>query len=286
MTVTVCIASRGRPEECYKTVASMYETVALPETRVVVAVDDDDPTLKQYYPLRMDYGVAPRESSLGAKYNRAASYAPVGTTVYVLGIDDAYPCTPGWDKLLMEASEKFEDGIGAVYFGNKESVDCQLPEAHALTKGFIEQVGFFCPPYFPYWYHDTWMDEIARMTRRYVWADIKLDKHGASESKEKHTTTRLREVAFWIKFYDATLPMRINKALEMIHKLDYPEWLRVQLVQDLHSTVNHCWSRNSLLRDRPDDFERNFGAETGKDAGYEKIKAQAEAIMNNIRSGT
>lgn len=284
MTVTVCIASRGRPNECRKTIEALYARSILPGTEVVVALDEDDPRLPEYTMLR-NVTVAPREISLGAKYNRAAANAPDGTTVYVIGIDDAYLSTKGWDKIIFDAAQQFEDGIGAVYFGERKDVDCQLPDVYAFTKGFIEEVGFFCPPYFPTWYHDTWMDEIARMTRRYVWVDVNLEKHGESETKG-HKTIRLRDVGFWIKFYDATLPMRISKALEMIGKLDYPEWLRTQLLQDLHCTVNHCWSRNSILRDFPERFEREFGAETGKDDGYQAIKAQAEAIMDRASAGT
>ena len=197
MTVCVCIASRGRPNELRRTIEQMCDRSVLLDTHYAVAIDDDDPECLEYGNLVVrKFGVgisAPREISLGAKYNRAASYARSGTTLYVLGVDDCCFSTIGWDKKLLDAAAKFQDGVGAVYFGPKHDDPYQLPESFAVTKGWIDQVGFFCAPHFPFWWHETWVDEIVRMTGRYVWADVQWDKHGEHLNKTQRRIRRMEK---------------------------------------------------------------------------------------------
>ncbi len=276
MSVCICIPSRGRPEELSKTVAAGSFKAEYPSTSFAIALDDDDPS--EYTGGHR----APRENSLGAKYNRAASYAPADTTLYVLGVDDCYPKDSGWDVALRDAAEKFKDGVGVVYFGPRSADPFQLPEGIAVTKGWIDQVGVFCPTYFPYWWHDTWIDELARFTGRYVWANIDWHKHGATEAPGKHKTMRMREVSWWAKFFDATRQMRVDKAVEMLNRLDYPEWLRAQLKQEMLMKANHLWRRNGGLRDNGKQFEREYGAESAPDPGYDQIKAEASAMLAEI----
>ncbi len=282
MTVCVCISSRGRPLELEKTVE---ETLARATCggSVVAAIDDDDAA---------DYGFlgtrARRENSLGAKYNRAASYAPPDTSLFVLGVDDCYLSTRGWDERLLQAASKFEDGVGVVYFGGKSKDFGQLPDGMAVTKGWIDQVGFFMPPYFPFWWHDTWVDELARMTGRYVWADVSWEKFGKTEQAGTHKTTRMREVSWWARFFDSTRQMRVNKSVEMINRLDYPEWLRTQLKQEMQATANMLWRRNALVRDYGKQFEGTYGggAAPAPDLGYVQIRAEAETLLGQVSKRT
>lgn len=274
MTVTVCIASRGRPHELSRAIGSALASAEYTSTSFAVALDDDDPS-EYTSGFR-----APRENSLGDKYNRAVSYAPEDTKLYVLGVDDCYLSTPGWDKVLLDAAAKFQDGIGVVYFGGKSGESFQLPDGMAVTKGWLDQVGFFCPSLFPFWWHDTWIDELARMTGRYVWANVEWNKFGHTEKTGAHKTTRMREVSWWARFFDSTRQLRVDKALEVIGGLDYPEWHRAQLKQEMQATANMLWRRNGILRDRGHEFEKNYGAETAPpDAGYQQIKTEAYAML-------
>jgi hypothetical protein len=286
MTVCVCIASRGRPEELRRTIKEMHERCAFLDTHFSVALDNDDPSLEAYKSIPLDFNksIEDRENSLGAKYNRAASEARSGTTVYVLGIDDCFISTEAWDKKLMEATAKFKDGVGCVYFGPKKDM-FDLPDGIAVTRGWIDQVGFFMPPYFPFWWHDTWVDELARMTGRYVWANLDWDKFGKTEQAGEHKTTRMREVSWWARFFDSTRQMRVDKALEMIGQLDYPEWYRAQLRHQMQAVANIMWRRNGLVRERGKDFERTYGSEgqLAPDAGYIKIRDEAEAMLAGLK---
>lgn len=278
MTVAVCIASRGRPEELKHTLMAAHRLATEPMTQFNVAIDTDDTTMynwsNRYNDPAVWYCCAERENSLGAKYNRASGLASNNATVYVLGVDDAHLASPGWDRKLLDAAAKFQDGIGVIYWGDRKGA-FQLPDGMAVTKGWIETVGFFMPEHFPFWWHDTWVDELARMTGRWVWEDLAWEKYGSSEVNG-HKTTRLREVSWWAKFFDDTRPKRMLKALDMLTTLDYPDWLRSQLISELGNTCRVLEDRNRLLRGRGHEFERNYGAEAGDDPGYERLKRAAE----------
>lgn len=279
MTVSVCIASRGRPEELRATIAKAQAAAAFPRTTFFsVAIDSDDESQDRgEYLWPICCGVGAREDSLGAKYNRAVRTTPSETSVFVLGVDDAALVSPGWDRRLLDAASQFKDGIGVIYWGERRGLFC-LPDGIAVTRGWIEKVGYFCPEHFPFWWHDTWIDELARMTGRFVWADVKWEKHGASEVGG-HKTTRMREVSWWARFFDATRPQRLAKALDMLCSLDYPEWLRSQLISELHGTGGALRQRNSLLVERGAQFEQRYGAEYADDPGYDRLKRAAEEML-------
>lgn len=272
MTVAVCIASRGRPEELRATVCRQA-VAAVGSVSFHTALDDDDPSNYE------SGSRAPREDSLGAKYNRALSQALCvpGASVFVLGVDDAALVSPGWDRRLLDAAAQFKDGVGVIYWGERRGPFC-LPDGIAVTRGWIEKVGYFCPEHFPFWWHDTWIDELARMTGRFVWADVKWEKHGASEVGG-HKTTRMRDVSWWARFFDATRPQRPAKALDMLCSLDYPEWLRSQLISELHGTGGALRQRNSLLVEHGAQFELRYGAEYADDPGYDRLKRAAEEML-------
>jgi hypothetical protein len=280
MIVCLCIASRDRPGELYHTVEQAMGMATADSTLAAIALDLDDASALILPDLpRTIISQGDRETSLGAKYNRSMA-CPSPADLFVLGVDDAYPSNPGWDQQLADAAAKFTDGVGVVFFGDRKG-PFDLPDGIAVTRKWIEQVGFFCPPYFPFWWHDTWIDELAKLTGRYVWADVTWEKHGKSEVGG-HKTTRMREVSWWARFFDATRQMRVDTAIRMINVSDDPPWLKTQLKQDMQGKCNILWYRNGLVRDRGHEFERNYGAETALDPGYDQIRAEAEKMLQEL----
>jgi hypothetical protein len=281
MSVCVCIASRGRPSELDYTISRTLSLSSNPGTHVSVAIDADDISCWAFEPSAQERCVvnrAPREMSLGAKYNRAAAHAFPGASLFIMGVDDAYMDVEGWDQRLLDAAALFPDGIGVVNFSSRGSM-FDLPMGYAVTKKWIEQVGFFCPPYFPFWWHDTWIDELAKMTGRYVWADVPWNLHGASE-KDGHKTQRIREVSWWAKFFDETRPSRAQKALEIIANLDNPPWLSNQLLAEIPGWCDLLLQRNSMCRNEGWKFEKRFGAIIEADPGYDQIRSEAVEMLN------
>lgn len=280
MTVCLCIASRDRPGELARTVNNATDLATAEDTFTSTALDLDDKSTVILPDLnRTIISLDDRETSLGAKYNRAMEAKRAD--LYVLGVDDAYPSNKGWDQKLADAAAKFTDGVGVVFFGEKRAHPYDLPDGIAVTRRWIEQVGFFCPPYFPFWWHDTWIDELAKLTGRYVWADVTWEKHGKSEVGG-HKTTRMREVSWWAKFFDATRQMRVDTAIRMINESDDPPWLKSQLKQEMQWKCDILWQRNGRVRDHGHQYERDYGATYEPDPGYDQIKAEAVAMMERL----
>ena len=172
MTISVCIASRGRPEMLTKTVEQLSALAELPDTKISVALDLDDEKSAGWKSdnHRVTGSFAEREDSLGEKYNRAAR--GIAADVYVLWADDVVTTTQGWDKKIQDAAGLFSDGIGVVYFGKIEGV---LQPGIAVTAKMVELMGFFCVPWFGYWWVDTYIDEIGRMSDRIIHADVQVE---------------------------------------------------------------------------------------------------------------
>src|SRR6185312_7939913 len=108
--------------------------------------------------------IAEREDSLGKKYNRIAAQAfqITGADLYVLATDDCAIVTHGWDKGLADIVSGIPDRIATLAFGSMGPVyESANPAMLAMTKQMKDLNGEFCTPYFPTWWHDTGMYEVA-----------------------------------------------------------------------------------------------------------------------------
>src|SRR5216684_1153149 len=127
MSLLITLATRGRPERLIETLRASLPNMARDDTRIVVAIDDDDEaTLKAIPNLPRDHrlitDVRPREDALGAKWNRgwlyhgpAEVYSAAPATVYAIMTDYSVWITPHFDQKMLDAARLFPDGIGVVY---------------------------------------------------------------------------------------------------------------------------------------------------------------------------
>jgi hypothetical protein len=184
---------------------------------------------------------------------------------------------------MLSAAASF-DGIGAIFFGKRHMHPIELAPAFAFTRGWVDAFGYFMPEHFPFWWHDTWVDELARMTGRFTWADIGWEKHGASESTSQHKTTRMREVSWWARFFDETRVLREEQARDVLTNevVPYPAWLRAQLLSDLPVTSAMLLTRNALVRNQGPQFERVYGATYETDPGYDALRSDAERLLKEM----
>lgn len=278
MSINVCIASRGHPRQLRETLLQTLGNATLPTTRAVIALDDDDTTvanLKLAESERIIVSVAPREDSLGAKYNRCQR--ALEADIYVMLTDDEAVSTPRWDERVEEAAKMFTDGLGVVYFG-KPPVESPMPASFGVTHKFVQKMGFFMNPHHPFWWHDTTLDEISHFTGRIVHAEVQMTyPYGYGR------TRGLRDVSFWATFYDLMRPARWRIAEQII---DAPEnsdqpWRKLQLKQNVTGLCQHFAARNSGLRDplKAQEYERNQSYDAPGDERYERIKAAAQQLL-------
>jgi hypothetical protein len=80
--------------------------------------------------------------------------------------DDVTFQTANWDMVVKEIFLSYKDRIVYVvpYDGHANG---NLGVHGFLSKEWINVVGYFTPPYFSYWYVDTWIDEISRKINRF-----------------------------------------------------------------------------------------------------------------------
>lgn len=244
MRVNVCIPTRNKAEYLPKFLPTWLDRSALPDTRFVIGCDEDDETISgslAQLPIsdKIIISRAPREDALGAKYNRCA--AAYDADIYVMAVDDVGITTVGWDKAIADTSLLFTDGIGVIGFG----VDpyCYVPQFLALTRKFVELNGFFMPPYFPFWWHNTWTFEVAEMTGRILPCPVGIVHPPVFPAAPR------RDVGFWAKFFDETRQLRAGVADRIMAETNDQPWFKHLQRKARPLVMDQQMKRGAVLRD-------------------------------------
>ncbi len=158
--LTILTPSRGRPKNAVK----MYEAfrnTCTSDTKLVILVDEDDPTLSMYYKLLTGIGqvnvVKPEKRGMVAAlqygYDNYKSY--LGFAVGFMG-DDHLPRTVGWDTEYLNTLKELKTGLvygDDLYQG--EAIATQI----AMTSDIPDALGYMCPPGFDHLCVDVvWKD--------------------------------------------------------------------------------------------------------------------------------
>lgn len=143
--LTIVVPSRGRPHNARALATQFHMTRYNPTTLLVVAVDDDDPTLPEYeeqaasglYKLR----VGPPLRIGGTLNLVVPEEAEEADYVGFMG-DDHRPRTTAWDQLYINNLRDM--GTGVVY-GNDLIQGPSLPTQCAMTSNIVRATGHFVP---------------------------------------------------------------------------------------------------------------------------------------------
>jgi hypothetical protein len=270
MSLAINLITRGRPEIMVDTVRRTAANIALEATRLMISVDaDDEATIKAIDALSLDVGrgrieavIEPREDSLGAKYNRILRWP---ASVYMTMADYTPHVTPGFDRRILEAANHFPDGIGVVL---NHKANRSFSGLVAPTKALTDRLGYLFPPHFPYWFVDHWLEDIARLIDRYVFADVHLGLIEKPETQER------REVHFWATFFDSLRLVRRRQAFDIIEQLDEPEWRKLALYRNYPLVEYESQWVNDYVRSQ----EWKEPSEPGGER-YDRLKARALEMM-------
>lgn len=271
MSLTIALATRGRPGLLKKTLERTLPNIRLKDTQLVVLCDDDDALTQDMQAVvpecagtkQLFFHSAPRPDSVGAKFNRVVKVSPAD--VYMVMVDYVAHVTPGFDEKILEAASIFPDGIGVVY---NHMANISFPFLNAPTAKLVEKMGGIYPEHFPYWFIDHWLDDIVRMIDRISVADV----HVSMDFKPP--TQNMREPAFWATVFDAMALDRRKIAWSIIDGEDFQEapWRKL-LMKRMHVLIEE----RSLLVNR---IVKGMAGLTDKpDAGYERIRARAVETM-------
>lgn len=269
--LSIILATRHRPQLLIPTIERTLANVRNPLTKLVVALDDDDiPSIVAVSELadinrRVLPSVMPREDSLGEKYNNRMSVAPAD--VYLVMVDYAPHVTPGFDQKILDAASVFPDGIGVVY---NHMANLSFPQINAVTHKLADLMSGIYPPFYPYWFVDHHLDEIAKMIDRIVCADVWIDCSARPGTMEQ------REPYWWATFFDALAPMRREIALKVINSPEFqePDWRKRMLVSRFPLIEEVSQMINDTVRSAP--WSKGVG---DHDDRYRRIKQHAVEIV-------
>lgn len=269
-----CIASRGRPAMLADALRATLGSSTLDSTKVVVALDEDDKWLSENLRAidaegrrQTKWIVNPRQDSIGQLYNLCVESTP--GDLYTNGCDDIHILTRGWDAKLAAAFNDLPNGIGVVGFGQMPCAS-PLPAFMACSRKMIDVMGYFLQPWTPYWWHDTWLWEIAQYAGVFHQVEIEV-----GYPVQDFKTQGLREVGFWQSFFDETRPMRREIAMR----------ISPELAPRMALLGPRFFGHGALLRDSQ-FVAKNFpDPETQADERYQRIRANAEGLLNRLRLG-
>lgn len=276
MRLTTIINTRGRPDLLRDTVEATVAGMTEPETRLIVAVDEDDEvTLNDIAWLPRDkrvlLNIEAREDTRGPKCDRALRIAPAD--IY-MPVSDYTPIhRPGWDAVICEAAELFPEGIGCV---QTLPINANFAGIQAPTAKLVELMGYIYPPHFPFWFIDHWLDDIVRMTGRAVTVDIGSDHFSLSGQRK---TIGLREVGFWCDYYDALTPERFEQANRIIEALDETPATKRRLRSNFPTVDVRSRHLNFCVK------TRNLPDNDPPDERYLRVKAKAVEHLKQLNEG-
>jgi hypothetical protein len=168
--LVVIIPSRGRPESV-RELLEAFDSTCTGNTELVLAVDDNDPTLGTYSETvaelagssktRVSLSVVDQPTNMVHALNATAMASVGEPTPYAVGFmgDDHRPRTGGWDSAYLEAL--WDLGTGIVY-GDDLLQRGGLPTQCAMTADIIRELGFMAPPTLTHLAVDNWWLELGR----------------------------------------------------------------------------------------------------------------------------
>lgn len=278
MKLSISLGTRGRPQLLLATVGLTLRNAELASTRILIGIDDDDDdTIAAVQSSafarcpQVVVSIRPREDSRGEKADRVLTEAPAD--LYLVQADYTPILTPGFDRIVLQAASLFPDGIGCVY---SPLVNASFPGMQGVTARLAAMLGFIYPPWFPYWFIDHWLDDVARMIGRVSFADINVECH----AWRPPNTHGLRDCRFWAALFDAGQLRRRQQARSIIDSPEFaePEW-RKEILRRHHPLIEYrsMWA-NNIVRQQASQIEALRGGEP-PDQRYIRTKSRAEKLL-------
>jgi hypothetical protein len=160
MSIAVILPTRGRPEKAREAVDSILETRRLPDTQVVVVLDQDDPSrpLYEQWLGMSQHIVVVCEGKMIQRANIAAMRVVGEFDILGFMADDNRMRTPGWDIRVTRTLEQsgilftnLNDQFWSELFPNDKPVNTYI------RSSVVQALGWFANPH--EWHHymdDSW----------------------------------------------------------------------------------------------------------------------------------
>lgn len=263
--LTIGIVTRGRVELALKTATETLKNCTA-DTQIVILGDRDDGWRGVEVPRQIILDIHEREDSVAAKSNRLMRIAPADAYMHM--VDYVPQITPGFDQKILDAAALFTDGIGCVY---QRLANLSFPCYQTVTAEMAAVMGHFYVEYFPYWFIDHWLDDICRMTGRYVYAEgdvMFYPRPGNGKTQD------FREPALWATLYDALYLEREAIAERLFAAMDIQEFQKAILRAQWPLVHQRSRMVNNIVRDMKGDAPH--------DERYERIRARGIAMLEKL----
>lgn len=255
------MASRGNPLRLMS-VLTCFDALASGEHEVTYRVicDMDDPlTWKALGAVKLPISVHIEQGPIAMRMNEACAQSDAD--VFTGAADDTFPLAQHWDQLITYGLSH-----GHHAFSWQEANDPNNQTMIVLSKKWISAVGRMLPPYFPFWFGDTWIAEVYEILYEKPMPIAQNLPWGGKRGK----TRGMRELRFWMDFFAATRVERMGEARCLALALDIP-------FGDKQSVLDNLHNRDLMQRERIPKYEEWFGADQGDPSEqYLSMKATAE----------
>lgn len=236
-----------------------------------IGVDTDDPASVQIasilqHQYRVSVSVFERCKSLGQYHNDIARLQP-GDVHTTLG-DDVICSSVGWDDAIARVVENDPNGIWWWSCSGNRQVIYPI-----VSRGWLDAAGKIFTDFFPFWYDDVWLREVAIVARN----GEEVPRIGGAKLIDCPTrTTRMRDVLFWDDFYQATRPARVAEGQHIARKLG------MDITKERAWEIASVFAANEEFRARAHEVEAAQGEQTGPTPEYIAAKKRAEIAMSKI----
>lgn len=197
--ISILCPTRERPDRAFKYAQSVFDTADnIERVELLFYIDNDDPKIIQYqqrwssmnkYNVKLVCG---DPISVSKSWNILAKHA--SGNIFMMGNDDLYHETQGWDTRLDQEAAKFPDEIYCIWFNDKHKGEklCTFP---TVSRKWVETVGYFSPGVFEFFFNDTWVQDIGqRVGRLHYIPDVVIEhQHWTYGYQADNTTARHRK---------------------------------------------------------------------------------------------
>lgn len=279
MKIGIVLPSRNRPMGLRRMVESILDLAAKPDrVKIFAGLDDDDPTLGEIGELpNTEKVVRPPEITCARMIDNLAFRAEREVDA-TLRMDDDFICeTSGWDDncecMTGLGFWRIHDATHARGFMSFAGMSVDM------AKWLRKHQSFVHAPWFPFWFTDTWLNEIGDMSGMKAPVMVSM-----VQPEGRGVTHGLRDIRFWAELFEGFRPARVMVAADLIRDA-YPQGIiRESALFKLPERAQEC--ANNVAHLRGDEFVAMWGskAETfsgTSDARYRQAKAEAETIRQS-----
>jgi hypothetical protein len=273
MKITIAIVTRARPAALIGAVMALWRLRSgHHDIELALGFDSDDETRHDALSiLRTDNLpiinlVGNRGLTRGHIINRIVG-ARRNADLVTIPADWQFCITPSWDDVLAQASSMHPERV--LWWTHPDNLACITP---VIPRKWLAAIDWkLSPAIFPFWWDDTWIEEIDQM----IGGGLSL-KVPASLAGIHGKTTRGRDFGFWAGVFSKTRGHRVEQARQIASALGLPE-PSLEVLAGLGASYA---LRDSHQLANAGNFQRIYGDESPPDETYLRVKSAALRLID------